>query len=94
MFTPALPQCALAQASVVFHYGALAEGIDGGVTGKLKGRVDLRFAHAVGDSRTVLPFAAGLLVVGGAVVVEMLGQRQASLLVWGQSEGQESAREG
>lgn len=75
------------------HMASCCKQTEGG-EGELKGSVDLRFAHAVGDSRTVLPFAAGLLVVGGAVVVEMLGQRQASLLVWGQSEGQESAREG
>jgi hypothetical protein len=40
-----------------------------GGEGEWKGSVDLRFAHAVGGSCAVLPFAAGLLRMGSAVVV-------------------------
>jgi hypothetical protein len=36
--------------------------------GEEEGSVDLRFAHAVGGSCAVLPFAACLLRVGSAVV--------------------------
>lgn len=74
------------------HMLSCCKQTEGG-EGKLKGSVDLRFAHAVGGSSTVLPVAGGLLVVGGAVVVEMLGWRQALLLVCWQISGQESARE-
>ena len=77
------------------HMPSCCKQTEGG-EGELKGSVDLRFAHAVGGSSTVLPVAGGLLVVGGAVVVKMLGWRQALLLVCRQrqSSGQESAREG
>ena len=50
------------------HMLSCCKQTEGG-EGKLKGSVDLRFAHAVGVSCTVLPAAGGLLVVGGAVVV-------------------------
>lgn len=58
------------------HMASCCKQTEGG-EGELKGSVDLRFAHAVGGSRAVLPFAAGLLllVMGGAVVSmrKMLG---------------------
>ena len=58
-----------------------------GGEGELKGSVDLRFAHAVGGSSTVLPVAGGLLVVGGAVVVEMLSDMKTAVGVVAQSLG-------